>query len=236
LIRRNLSECITGVFRRGGCFDPWDLRRSIRRRLTDPNGVALCFQAAGHHAVECRAGGGWRCDFRRTLCKGETVHQGYAREPVRRHHRGGCTGGGCTDAEYHARPEVEPMPAIYCIAGCNNIDAAAALAYLLRLEGTGAKPPSAFCRCAALRCFISETLRGSGAGFCVPNQHECARTGSLSRAAHFDGARRTWKFWSACGDCHRKGSPPRKRRLAARSISSRAYALPLPRCPLFSAD
>ena len=94
-------------------------------------------------------------------------------------------------AEYHARPEVEPMPAIYCIAGCNNIDAAAALAYLLRLEGTGAKPPSAFCRCAALRCFISETLRGSGAGFCVRNQHECARTGSLSRAAHFDGARRT---------------------------------------------
>jgi hypothetical protein len=40
-------------------------------------------------------------------------------------------------AEYPARPEVELMPAIYCIAGRNNIDAATALglAYLLRLEG-----------------------------------------------------------------------------------------------------
>ena len=40
-------------------------------------------------------------------------------------------------AEYPARPEGESVPAIYCIAGHNNIDAAAALvlAYLLRLEG-----------------------------------------------------------------------------------------------------
>jgi len=40
-------------------------------------------------------------------------------------------------AEYPARPEGESVPAIYCIAGHNDIDGAAALvlAYLLRLEG-----------------------------------------------------------------------------------------------------
>src|ERR1700737_114299 len=39
--------------------------------------------------------------------------------------------------DYPARPEVEPMPAICCVAGRNDLDAAAALvlAYLLRLEG-----------------------------------------------------------------------------------------------------
>jgi len=39
--------------------------------------------------------------------------------------------------EYPARPEVEPIPAIYCTAGRNDLDTAAALllAYLLRLEG-----------------------------------------------------------------------------------------------------
>jgi hypothetical protein len=43
-----------GVFRRGGCFNPY-ARRSIRRRLTNPNGVGLSFQASGLsllHAVE----------------------------------------------------------------------------------------------------------------------------------------------------------------------------------------
>jgi hypothetical protein len=89
-------------------------------------------------------------------------------------------------AEYPARPEVGPMPAIYCIAGRNNIDAAAALvlAYLPRLEGRVRSHQVRFANLPLSDVVYPRPFEEAGPGFCVPNQDECARTGSLSRAAH----------------------------------------------------